>query len=300
MKICWYCGAFGLWGNLSPSEFFSGKKMFAGGETALLYQTLGLAAKGHDVTVCGNVKEGVECNVKWIAKERLEEILLDYWDVFISCDDPSIFGRRPRARIKIADFACNHFGIGPELDSIIDYYAVRSDWHARQIRRADSTLPIESGEKFLILPYGIDPKVYDRSYDKMHHRIIYASSPDRGLHHLLRFFPRIRQQVPDTELHVFYSIAGAFEGWKYGMDTMSENMWNVYRGLVTHPSDGVIYHGPVPNEEFVNLVGTGELMVYPCDTLVPTEGFSIATAIAFATKMAVVLADCDCMQELWG
>jgi glycosyltransferase involved in cell wall biosynthesis len=40
------------------------------------------------------------------------------------------------------------------------------------------------------------------------HKIIYASSPDRGLRNLLRIFGRAREVLPDLELHAFYGFDG--------------------------------------------------------------------------------------------
>jgi glycosyltransferase involved in cell wall biosynthesis len=38
------------------------------------------------------------------------------------------------------------------------------------------------------------------------HRLIYPSSPDRGLEFLLHVFPRAKEIVPDLELHVYYGF----------------------------------------------------------------------------------------------
>jgi len=38
------------------------------------------------------------------------------------------------------------------------------------------------------------------------HRLMYASSPDRGLEFLLQIFPRIKELVPDAELHTYYGF----------------------------------------------------------------------------------------------
>ncbi len=38
------------------------------------------------------------------------------------------------------------------------------------------------------------------------HRVMYASSPDRGLKALLELWPRVREHVPDAELHCFYGF----------------------------------------------------------------------------------------------
>ena len=36
------------------------------------------------------------------------------------------------------------------------------------------------------------------------HRVIYTSSYDRGLEHLLKMWPDVKKSVPDAELHIFY------------------------------------------------------------------------------------------------
>jgi len=296
MNIAFWSGKFGLWGDLSPTEFREGKKMFGGGETALLYTAMGLAGKGHQVSVYGNVKQCEEAGVQWVKCTDPEIPAQEYFDVLISCDDMDIFTYRPRARMRIADFACNSFLIG-DLDKVVDFYCVRSDWHARQIRRADSRA---SAEKFMILPYGIDPEICKPNGGKVPHSMVYASSPDRGLVHLLRFFPQIRERIPDAELHVYYNIKVAFEGWKWCMEQLADDLWQVYDGLVTNPKPGVTYHGPLHVRDLIKDMQKWALLCYPCDTMVPTEGFSITAAQGFATKTAVMLADCDCMSEVWG
>jgi len=40
------------------------------------------------------------------------------------------------------------------------------------------------------------------------HWVIYTSSYDRGLEHLLKMWPDVKKAVPDAELHIFY-------GWIY-------------------------------------------------------------------------------------
>jgi hypothetical protein len=35
-------------------------------------------------------------------------------------------------------------------------------------------------------------------------KMLYASSPDRGLEHLLRMWPQIKEKIPGAELHFCY------------------------------------------------------------------------------------------------
>jgi glycosyltransferase involved in cell wall biosynthesis len=55
---------------------------------------------------------------------------------------------------------------------------------------------------------GIDPKRFspNATIFKEENRLIYSSSPDRGLEVLLAFLPDIIAEVPDTVLHIYYGM----------------------------------------------------------------------------------------------
>jgi FkbM family methyltransferase len=76
------------------------------------------------------------------------------------------------------------------------------------------------------------------------HRIIYGSSYDRGLEHLLKMWPDIRKEVPDAELRVFY-------GWNLfdlGYSDNPERMaWKEkINGLMNQP--GITHLGRISHE----------------------------------------------------
>jgi hypothetical protein len=53
---------------------------------------------------------------------------------------------------------------------------------------------------------GIDVSRFENEVPKVGNRLIYASSPERGLERLLDLFPLIRAAVPDAELHVYHGF----------------------------------------------------------------------------------------------
>lgn len=70
------------------------------------------------------------------------------------------------------------------------------------------------------------------------HKLIYASSYDRGLQHLLKMWPEVVKKYPDAELHIYYGwklFENAFRGnpermnWKERMDKAME-----YKGITNH------------------------------------------------------------------
>ena len=75
-------------------------------------------------------------------------------------------------------------------------------------------------------------------------KVIYTSSYDRGLEHLLKIWPDVVKAVPEAELHVFYGwdLFARFYGdnpermaWKKKIDDMMEHKGVTHHGRVSQP-----------------------------------------------------------------
>ena len=96
-------------------------------------------------------------------------------------------------------------------------------------------------------------------------RLIYSSSPDRGLATLLKIFERAREQVEDLELHIFYGLdniekivaqhGGNRQPWQASFDAMEE----------AKSLDGVTWHGRVGQRQLYEEFTKSGLWVYPTD-----------------------------------
>lgn len=64
-------------------------------------------------------------------------------------------------------------------------------------------IPVNNPQKF-ILSHGYDEKEINTSQPKINKQCLYASSPDRGLETLLRAWPKVYAENPDTTLIVTY------------------------------------------------------------------------------------------------
>jgi glycosyltransferase involved in cell wall biosynthesis len=91
------------------------------------------------------------------------------------------------------------------------------------------------------------------------HAVIYTSSYDRGLEHLLKMWPEIKKEVPDAELHIFYGWQlfvkfynnnPSSMGWKKRMDEMMQ-------------ADGITDHGRVTQDELIPWIEKCGLWAYP-------------------------------------
>lgn len=102
-----------------------------------------------------------------------------------------------------------------------------------------------------VIPLGCDPGEIIET-PKVRNRLIYCSEPARGLEHLLRGWPGIRQAHPDATLHV----------------TFDYRLWNshpgveAYRHIAAQP--GIEYLGMVPRRRLLQAQAEAELHAYPC------------------------------------
>ena len=90
-------------------------------------------------------------------------------------------------------------------------------------------------------------------------RVIYGSSYDRGLQHLLEMWPEVKKAVPDATLHVFY-------GWqlfeKFYQNNPSSMSWmNRMKELMTQ--DGITDNGRVPQDEMAEEYKKSGIWAYP-------------------------------------
>ena len=75
-----------------------------------------------------------------------------------------------------------------------------SDWQATNFERFSGI----SKNVMKVIPNGYNPKNFKGKFDKIKNRFIYASDPVRGLSVLCAIFPKIREQIPDATLDIYY------------------------------------------------------------------------------------------------
>lgn len=90
-------------------------------------------------------------------------------------------------------------------------------------------------------------------------RVIYTSSYDRGLEHLLKMWPAVIKAVPDAELHIFY-------GWKlfeqFHKGNPGSMMWKANMDkLMTYK--GIKHHGRVSQTDLVKELEKSGIWAYP-------------------------------------
>jgi glycosyltransferase involved in cell wall biosynthesis len=111
--------------------------------------------------------------------------------------------------------------------------------------------------KSIVLEHGIDPastNVFEsKPKDKI--RLVYTSTPQRGLEILVPVFKKLAETNPDIHLDVFSSFK--IYGWE-DSDTIFQPL---YDEISNHPQ--MTYHGFVPNDELQKHLTTAHIFAYP-------------------------------------
>jgi glycosyltransferase involved in cell wall biosynthesis len=116
-------------------------------------------------------------------------------------------------------------------------------------------------DKFVIVGNGIDLSRFDSKYEKEPARIIYTSTANRGLETILNWWPRIREKVPQAELHVFYGWNTFYELNKDNPERMA---WmNEMQGKLKQ--EGIVEHGRVDQVTLAEEMGKSAIWLYPTE-----------------------------------
>jgi len=136
----------------------------------------------------------------------------------------------------------------------IDYIFALTQWHKKDIQER---FPFCEDEKFFIARNGVNQKLFQNKVAKVPGRLIYSSTPFRGLEILADVFPEIKRRVPHATLHVFSSFG------VYGDNYAKHNeQWEwLYANL--RNMDGVKYSESIRQKDLAVEQMEAELLAYP-------------------------------------
>lgn len=283
-----------------------------GAEAALIQLTRALAVQGVDVTVANNlgvagawrdlehrgVYEGTEYNIAYRDCVVDQEAILSpaEWDalVLFRCtpDEHSHFWQQFSARRRIF-WTCDQYtdpywreGILPHVDKVIGI-----SQHHEDFLRDYWQVP---SYKLTHIPLGITPADYRQTLPKIPNSMIYCSVPLRGLSHLARIFPRVKQALPDATL----TITADYTLWGTADPGDAESRAQFLA------MDGVRYLGAIPREDLIVEQKRAELHAYPCDYTVEMpwddttnagENFCLASLECQAAATPTVTTPCGAL-----
>lgn len=236
---------------------------------------------------------------------NLKEIDGDDFAVLISINEPDSlrpFERKNYPQLRICEFWLNEFSFCKEgFDDHVDVYISPSEAH-RQKAIGDWGAP--KSDKWVVNHLGCDP--VDATVPKTPGRVVYCSSPDRGLHRVLSEWSAIKRAAPHSTLKVFYRLEKWFRDW----DTTpyyppieklrARALWcEEALKRLSGPEWGIEVVDSVPHETMLSELRQAEVFVHPCETTSWSEGFSVATLDACASGACPIISDCDALGDVY-
>ncbi len=306
MKIALLFGPFSSSGR--PLNFFANniwisERGLSGSDLGVVVTAQQLAKRGHDVSLftyhVPGTKPPIWEGVKLYNYEERLSIIDQSFNVLISWNEPDVFRDLPRTNIRICQQMLNDFNYcAPGFDDLVDIWTSPSEMHMSWMQKQ---LP---SNKWVSLPLGSEPAWFttfgsESSWfvnKRVKGRIIWTSSPDRGLHLLLQQWSKIKSAVPEAHLKIFYHINDVPSSFaelykrvnycKYAIEKLKDF--------------GVEYVGSVSRHQIAEEYSQAEIMVAPLDTISPTEGFSVSTIEACTAGCFPVVGNIDCLGSIYG
>jgi glycosyltransferase involved in cell wall biosynthesis len=139
-----------------------------------------------------------------------------------------------------------------------DAIVVLTEWHKKFMLEK---YPFLKEEKLVVIGNGVDFSRFEGKVKRDSKRVIYSSSPDRGLDVILEgIWPKVVEAVPDAELHVYYGWNNfdKFAPMYPQLQAFKQRVQAVYL-----ESKNVIQHGRVSQKELAEAFQKSAVWLYP-------------------------------------
>ena len=275
------------WAPWSPIDIET--KGLGGSETAAVRLAEALSEIGYVVTVYGECEKSIYKDIVFMHHRCFDP--LERRRAVISSRMPEIFDRPINAPVRLLwlhDTDC-----GPRLTaeraSKIDHVLTLSGWHSRHVAGMYPFLR----EKIRQTRNGIHLDYFTSELDEPRaQRLVYTSSPDRGLDVLLELWPKIKAKCPDAVFSFCYSdVYDAVAAQDPVIGAFRERL----QGMMDQP--GVQPLGSLSQPELVRLMRTSRVWAHPSYST-PSEAAFYETSCIGA--MEAQAAGCLVVASQWG
>jgi len=273
------CGTPETW---TPDKIKTG---IGGSEEAAINMAQEWLKQGFRVIVynsCGD-QQGWHNDIPYVDRE-----LFDYTadhDIVIGWRDPGLFDMPFKANRKLLWLhdVPNPYAYDQEIIDKIDKIIVLSQYHKNLFK--GSLVP---DDKLYVSSNGVDMSLFNCTTEPRNkYKVVYGSSPDRGLDTLLSIWPEVKEAVPEAELHIYYGWNVFDKCIRPSGKQFKDKVMNLVNTL-----PGVIWHGRVGQEELAKEYMNAGFWAYPtyfpeisCITAMKVQ---IAGAIPVCTDYAAL------------
>lgn len=273
-----------------------------GSETAVLEMAPRLARMGHRVTVYGHCitpdGRSIEGSFDGVAYRDASRYSAHTCDLLITSRRPEavdeVYGVQARARLCwVHDVHCGS-ALTHARALKIDRFLTLTGWHRDFFL---TQYPYVHPSQVVVTRNGIDLNRF-RHLPKSRnpHRAVYSSSPDRGMQVAIQVWPRIRQRIPDAELHLYYGFE-VWEACSQGNPQQLSLIGSLKKMIADAAPHGVVYHGRVDQRRLARDYMSSGVWAYPTWF---SETSCITAMEAQAAGLAIVTSPIAALNETVG
>ncbi len=296
--------------KIDQSRIYSDQRGLTGSEVAWWECSQRLNALGFEVTMFGNFEYRLSGT---IPDSEWPDYADDGWDAVVSYVHPEPL-RIAKSKRRCYVQQCNDFNACPnDWTSFTDYLiAPGRDLLRHLLSQTDfpdaRSRVFHNGHAHAPMP----------EVKRVPGRLLWASSHDRGLNWALQVYQLLRQTFGDPEqrevwpqLDLSFHVAYNQDGMDH-MAQIPENALPISARELGKRSRyckemlkqlepaGVRSIGSISREQMAVEMAEAEILLYPCDPVSWTEGFSNTTCEAMAMGCLPVLCFSDAFPSLWG
>lgn len=255
-----YChDAWEYWDENSLNSSLSDKpKGIGGSESQAVLISRELAKLGYKVKIFNKCKEqhldssGVD--VEYVPFNHFEEyskkIKYDYFIAsrYLDCFRVPFKSGRNFAMIHDVFLIMNQSNKQDAKQDKIEKYFALSHAHKNFVSGYHN-IP---KEQILVTSNGIDLNRFKQPLKRDPYKLIYSSSPDRGLEVLLDMFPKVKAKIPEVTLDIFY-----------GFENFQDQEYVKKMKAKIAATEGVTYHGRVGQDVLAQKFLESSIWAYP-------------------------------------
>lgn len=308
MKIAF---VYGKWSTADRyfnfSQLYDDPRGLTGSEISCFEYAKAMRMRGHDIVLFAQTKNiAVPYNWNGVIVKPVDELKLTAgsFDVIYVWNEPDVLFNLTKKPLKMVnqqlnDFEYCSFGDFAHVDVFTSPNEIHRDFLKEQIKPQNLN--------WEILPNGCDPNAFPQ-LERVPGKVIWASSPDRGLHWLLQEWMTIKKAVPEANLKIFYNFddwfakmfhvnPGTFTDSVEELACRARYIKEACKRLADH---GVTHLKSVSRNQMAMEMAQAQVLPYSCDPIRFTEGFSVTLLESCASGIVPITTKVDALPGVYG